>query len=71
MDSVLASSAVDRGSNPDLVQLKQREIIEQFTSCLLGVVQRHFQLSWRSVLLVEETGEKNRLCRKSLTNCIT
>jgi hypothetical protein len=38
----------------------QREIIEQFTSCLLGVVQRHFQLSWWSVLLLEETGENHR-----------
>ena len=41
-------------------------------------VQCHFNnisaISWRSVLLVEETGvpgEKPPTCRKSLTNCIT
>jgi len=28
-------------------------------------------ISWMSVLLVEETGEKPRTCRKSLTNLIT
>ena len=28
-------------------------------------------ISWRSILLVEETRENNRSCRKSLTNLIT
>ena len=45
----------------------QQKHVQQYFSYIVSVI------SWRSVLLVEETGvpRENHTCRKSLTNFIT